>query len=245
MERQYQLLGLRENGAAPEVLKLARDLTQKCLTFELVFESDGNFDAGGGDGYESVVKAKVTLRLDPDELKIKGQSALVNESFEFRAEDCSVTNNRGGSTFEALSLVYISDTHSPTDELGYVRDFKLAYWPGTTSESFTVACDDSSYTSPPSGLWSAIFLVLHYPELDAQGSDVPPPVPDYSGAMTGGAAGVPVFAMPQLPAGAGYLATDWEVTGGEYYAKKEWIKEMGDLGLVESGTLKLYHRPGN
>jgi hypothetical protein len=42
----------------------------------------------------------------------------------------------------------------------------------------------------------------------------------------------------------GFKLTDWEVTGGEYYAKKEWIKEDGSLGIYEAGTMKLYHRPG-
>jgi hypothetical protein len=245
MERQYQLLGLAEGGGTTPELEEAKSLAVKCLTFELNFESDGNFDDGGGGGYESVVKSKVKLQLNPDELKIKGQAPLVNDSFEFKVPDCSVTNSRGGSTFEGLSLSYIADSHSPSDELGYVRDIKLTYWPGTTSESFTVKCpDEPAYTSPPNGLWSAIFLVLHYPELDTQGGDVPPPAPDYSGMLSGGGPGVPVFSMPQMPAGAGYIAENWEVSGGEYFAKKEWIKEEGDLGLTEAGTLKLYHRPG-
>jgi hypothetical protein len=245
LERQYQLLGVTEGGATTPELEEAKNLAVKCLTFELNFESDGNFDDGGGGGYESVVKAKVKLQLNPDELKIKGQAPLVNDTFEFKAPGCNVTSNRGGSTFEGLSLTYITDSHSPTDELGYVRDIKLAYWPGTTSESFTVKCpDEPPYTSPPNGLWSAIFLVLHYPELDTQGASVSPPMPDYSGMLSGSGPGVPVFSMPQMPAGAGYIAEDWEVTGGEYFAKKEWIKEDGDLGLTEAGTLKLYHRPG-
>jgi hypothetical protein len=246
LERQYQLLGVTEGGATTPELEEAKNLAVKCLTFELNFESDGNFDDGGGGGYESVVKAKVKLQLNPDELKIKGQAPLVNDSFEFKVPDCNVSNNRGGSTFEGISLTYVADSHSPTDELGYVRDLKLAYWPGTTAESFTVKCpDEPPYTSPPSGLWSGLYLVLHYPELDTQGASVSPPIPDYSGMLSGGGPGVPVFSMPQIPAGAGYIAEDWEVTGGEYFAKKEWIKEQGDLGLTEAGTLKLYHRPGS
>jgi hypothetical protein len=245
LERQYQLLGVSEGGATTPELEEAKNLAVKCLTFELNFESDGNFDDGSGGGYESIVKSKVKLQLNPDELKIKGQAPLVNDSFEFKVPGCSVSNDRGGSTFEGLSLAYVADSHSPTDELGYVRDFKLAYWPGTTAESFTVKCpDDPPYTSPPNGLWSGLYLVLHYPELDTQGANVPAPIPDYSGMLSGGGAGVPVFSMPQMPAGAGYIAEDWEVTGGEYFAKKEWIKEQGDLGLTEAGTLKLYHRPG-
>ncbi|MEW6505030.1 MAG: hypothetical protein AB1457_13800 [Chloroflexota bacterium] len=42
----------------------------------------------------------------------------------------------------------------------------------------------------------------------------------------------------------GFIASDWEILGGEYFARKEWIKEDAANGLIEAGTLKLYHRPG-
>jgi len=250
LERQSQLLGITAAGGSTPELEEAKDLARKCLTFELAFESDGNFDDGGGGGYHSIVKAKVPLRFVPEEMTIKGQAPLVNESFEFKAPDCSVTNNRGGSTFEGISLVYIADTHSPTDELGYVRDFKLTYFPGVTSESFTVKCDDSTYTSPPSGLWSGIFTVLHYSEADLSGSSGSQgpsslgAIPDMSGMLGGTDMGVPAFSLPQLPSGSGYVVQDWELQSGDYLAKKEWIKEDPSLGLTEAGTLKLYHRPG-
>lgn len=248
MERQYQLLGLAGEGSQSEELKLAKELTQKCLTLELRFESNGNFDDGGGGGYESVVKSKVKLQFNPDEFKIKGQSALINDYFEFRVPYCDVTSNRRGSTFDGINLVYETDTRSPTDELGYVRDYKLTYWPGTTSESFTVTCEDSPpYTSPPRGLWSGLYLVLHYSELDEGGGSGAgsPPMPDMSAMVDESGFGVPAFPMPDMSAGGGYVATDWEIQSGDYLAKKEWIKEDAGLGLTEAGTLKLYHRPGN
>jgi hypothetical protein len=40
-----------------------------------------------------------------------------------------------------------------------------------------------------------------------------------------------------------FLADNWEVLGGEYFAKKEWVKDTG-MGITESGTFKLYHTPG-
>ena len=244
LERQYQLLGIAsEGGPVPAELEFAKEMTVKCLTFELAFESDGNFDAGEGGGYESIVKAKILLKLNPDELAIKGQSALINDFFEFKAPGCKVDSRRGGGTFEALSLVYISDTHSPSDQLGYVRDYKLSFTPGQTSESFTVTCEDSpSYSSPSLSLWTSIFLVLHFPEVDMSGagSGAPPqPVPSFSGIESG----FPAFSMPAIP-GAAYIAEGWELQSGDYLAKKEWIKEDASLGLVESGTLKLYHKPG-
>ena len=239
--RQAQLLGLGENDAESGVLKLARELTQKCLSFELVFESTGNFDDGGGGGYESIVKSNVKLRFDPGEIKISGQAPLINTSFDFHAPDCSVSNNRGGGTFDAMSLGYISDTHSPTDELGFVRDFKLTYYPGNTSESFTITCDDTTYTSPPTIYWTGTFMVNHAEELDMSGSPGAE-IPDFSAMFGAGSGGM--MGMPALPSGVGFLAEDWEVFGNEYFAKKEWTKEDAGLGVVEVGTFKLYHRPG-
>ena len=42
--------------------------------------------------------------------------------------------------------------------------------------------------------------------------------------------------------GTGFVFTDWEIFGDEYFAKLEWIEEVGDV--VEAETFKLYHRPG-
>jgi hypothetical protein len=244
MSRQFQLLGGDLAGAEPEALKLAKDLTQKCLTFELQFESTGVFDDGGGGGYESTVNSKVKLVFKPDELKISGNAPLVNKAFTFKVDGCSVTSNRGGGPFAVMSLAYVSDTKSPTDELGYVRDFNLTYFPGPTSESFSIQCPDQpAFSSPPTGLWSGLYTVLHYPgEYSSDGSAPAPaqPLPDLGGMPNpmGG------LVVPEIPAGKGFLLSDWEVFGKEYYAKKEWIKEDKSLGITETGTFKLYHRPG-
>ena len=136
----------------------------------------------------------------------------VNTAFDWRTEGCSVTSTRGGSTFEAINLAYISDTRSPTDELGYVRDFMFVYYPGNTTESFTIQCEDQPpYSSPASPFWTGVYLVTHESEMSQ--------------------------------ADGGFLMEDWEILGGEYYAKKEWITESAGLGLVEVGTFKLYHLP--
>jgi len=76
--------------------------------------------------------------------------------------------------------------------------------------------------------------------MSGAGSGAPPqPVPSFSGIESG----FPAFSMPAIP-GAAYIAEGWELQSGDYLAKKEWIKEDASLGLVESGTLKLYHKPG-
>lgn len=248
LERQAQLLGMAEaGGPVSGALREARDLTAKCLSFELVFESQAVFDDSNGGGYDSSVESKIKIRFNPEEISMKGQSALVNKAFEFKVSGCSVTSNRGGGTFDVASLAY-SDDASDQNPLRPVRDFTLTYFPGVTSESFTVKCEDTpAYTSPTNGLWSGVFLVLHQDELDLSGAGnsgpASMPMPDLSSMMGEGNASAGM-ALPAMSAGMGFKLTDWEVTGGEYYAKREWIKEDGSLGLYETGTVKLYHRPG-
>lgn len=246
LERQYQLLGMDPAKSSP-VLEEARKLVTKCLTFDLVFESNANFDDGGGGGYTSIVKSKVKLRFDPAGITLKGSSALINESFNFSAEGCSVDSVRGGGTFDAQNLAYKVDTSSPNDPIGHVTDFTLYYFPGVTSESFTIQCEDQpAYTTPPGGYWSGVYLVLHQAELDQSVSADAgqPAVPDISGLMAGGE-GTFAMGMPQTMSGGAFVVTEWEILGGEYFAKKEWIKADSEgLGLTEAGTFKLYHRPG-
>jgi len=162
LERQYQLLG-SEGGAAQEK---AKEYVRKCLTFELRFESQGTFNDSEGGGFDSSVESKIKIQFNPNDLSFKGEAPLVNTEFEFRAEGCGVNSVRGGDTFTVNSLAIIADTKSPTDELGYVRDLKLIYYPGNTKESFTVTCPDSPpYTSPPTPLWTGIFLPSHEDEI--------------------------------------------------------------------------------
>ena len=54
---------------------------------------------------------------------------------------------------------------------------------------------------------------------------------------------MPVMAVPSISPEVGFHVSDWEVFGKEYFAKKEWIKEDSSIGLTETGTFKLYHRP--
>lgn len=163
LERQSQLLG---GSLSPAVLENARNYVKNCLSFELEFHSEASFDGGAGDGYDSVVDAKIKLQFNPEEMKMRGEAPLVNTAFEFRIDGCTVESNRDGDTFTAMDFTYITDTKTPTDELGYVRDFKLLYYPGNTMESFTVSCPDTpSYASPPSPLWTGIYLGLHQGEM--------------------------------------------------------------------------------
>jgi hypothetical protein len=209
LERQFQLLGSK-GDASSKVLQNARDLVTKCLSFELVFQSQATFDDEFG-GYTSSVNSTVKMQFNTDNLKMSGQAPLVNTTFDYRLDGCSVTSNRGGDTFEAIDLAYIPQENIPEGEVGKVIDFVLSYFPGNTTESYTIQCEGQPvFTSPPSFLWTGIFMDTHELELDQV---------------------------------SGFVMKDWEVFGNEYFAKKEWITEDAEVGLVEAGTFKLYHRP--
>lgn len=166
LERQSALLGITEDGGTTPALEQAKDYVKRCLNFELVFHSEANFDDGGGGGWNSVVESKIKLQIDPQATTSLVTAPLVNLSFDFRTPGCTVANVRGGDTFTLTDFRIVTDTRSPTDEMGYVRDLKLVYYPGNTKESFTVSCPHSpSYTNPPSPMWTGIFLVAHQDEL--------------------------------------------------------------------------------
>mgnify|MGYP007118349009 CR=1 FL=1 len=47
---------------------------------------------------------------------------------------------------------------------------KMTYFPGNTSESFTITCEDTPpFTSPPTPLWTGIYLITHQAEMDMTG----------------------------------------------------------------------------
>ena len=167
-ERQYALLG---NGDAA-VLERARDLTVKCLTFRLEFESTGSLSEPSSLSFESTVTSEIELTFNPDDLTIGGEAPLVNESVEFTlASPCSVTSSaRGGSTFKVFKLTILDE---PDDAYGHVRDFVLSYFPGITSESYESECP-SGYgpvVALPTLQMPAWFTAFgtHADEMDASG----------------------------------------------------------------------------
>ena len=162
--KNFEVIGGMDQAAA--VLEKAEELVRKCLTFEMKFESQGSFDDGFGGGFTSSVESTIELQFNTQDLTIKGQAPLDNTAFDYTDPDCAVSTTPGGGTFQAMDLSYISDTKSPTDVVGYVRDFKFIYYPGNTSESFTVTCPDQpSFTQPLSLLWTGIYLITHEGEM--------------------------------------------------------------------------------
>jgi hypothetical protein len=212
MERQFALLEMLGLELDQGPLREARELTVKCLTFRLKVESTGTLDVADG-GYESTVTSEVTLRFDPDENRIAGEAPLVNTAFAFKSP-CGATSIKGGGDFEVNKLRIL--TARPDQFDSREINFLLSYMPGPTSESAKIKICGSSggrLPIPAFPAWTSTFLATHIAELDTDGAN-----------------------------GGGYIAIDWEVFGDEYYAKKEWIKESGNI--IEAGTFKLYHTPG-
>ncbi|GIV96878.1 MAG: hypothetical protein KatS3mg057_1535 [Herpetosiphonaceae bacterium] len=169
LNRQSQILGLTSADQQDPTLEKAVDYVRKCLTFELIFESEVNSSGLQGGSYSSSVKSTIKLQLDPTDFTIKGQAPLVNTTFEMSFPGCSVSNQRGGGTFEALKLEYIADQESLTDAVGYVRDLRLVYHPGNTSEHVTITCPDIGSYTLPGPYWTAGYVSTHQSELTERG----------------------------------------------------------------------------
>ncbi len=164
----------RQNALAPyvgmplvddAVLREARELTIKCLTFNLKFESTGTATVADY-GYDSTVTSNITLRFNPDEDKISGEATLVNESFEFRSP-CGGTSTPGDGTFKVGNLKILTAGAQALDqEVGFL----MSYLPGATTERATIKICGStgSLPIPNFGGWTDAFLVTHQAELERE-----------------------------------------------------------------------------
>ena len=213
-ERQYILTG---NGGTADnaVLQKARELTIKCMTFRLEFESTAKW-VGEGTGWESSVFSELILRYDPEKEMIIGAVAeLVNTHFKFWF-NCPVTSIPGDGIFTVIGMSYELDGGEPDEDGGYpdvhVTNIKIVYMPGQTSESIiTQACKLFGGTSEALMAWTTSFVVVHGAEMDAEPG--------------------------------GFVARDWEIFEDHLFAKKEWNPpEIAET--TEEGSFKLYHEPG-
>ena len=294
-ERQRQLLGMTEDGGTGEY---GRQLVEKCLRFELKFESAGQFDGFEGEGaIQTRVTASIPLRFTFENLmsaRIEGQGPLVNENFSIVMTDeygdvCTIENRRGGGESSVFALVPIVKSQG---EHSVVTDLELAYDPGNTSESYRASCPRKPeyeggpakppmiVEPPPLAYWTSLYKVVHMDEVDTSGrfdtvvagGDAPagptsagaglPPMPDLNdpaalqafidqmAASTGvdleasSDASMPPFMMMADTQGGAFIARKWSISGGELFATLEWNRSDAGLGVLETGTFKLYHHPG-
>lgn len=156
MLRQAHTSGGDKSG----IMQKGREYIEKCLRFDLEFESTAVTEKDGGS-FVSVVKAKVPLRAKVEDIKvtIEGESALINESYEVKLPGCKTNPSRGGATFTVLGLDFMIPD-SMARGLGTVKDLKLKYDPGTTTESVAVDCQGLKMTFP-GVLWTEAFHAAH------------------------------------------------------------------------------------
>ncbi len=163
--RQMQLIGADSSGLEQQ----GREYVEKCLRFELELDSTALTQFGPAL-FESRVTSKVSLQATVNgfEVTIEGEAPAYNESFTVTLPGCTTEPTRGGGTFSVLRLNFDIDTTSVEDKLGFVRDLRLLYEPGTTSETFTMTC--AGFSPPaPAVLWSELFVVAHEDDMSSEG----------------------------------------------------------------------------
>jgi hypothetical protein len=196
-ERQGQVLGLlgTDDPAASNIDWVeAKDygtaLMRKCFHWDLEFSSAGKF-VDGADGYDSSVRAKIPIQVEGSgnayDVTLTGKSALINESYTFKVQmdDCNVISNRGDGEFQVMALTWENEIKEDPDGTPrfYVKDFKLSYFPGRTSETSTFKCwdpgpprvDYPDVNIPPAGIWTATYVIHHYKEMNSGNGDGQPP----------------------------------------------------------------------
>ena len=217
LERQMQLLGIVSDDAPSNaLLQYAWGLVEKCFRFDLKFESAAQFDDGVGSGHQSSVKSTVPIRMTTTDLnfklKMKDSPLLENTAFNWiPSPECTVTNARGGGQFKDATLSW--ETIVQNKEF-LLKDFKLNYFPGETSESFTEVCEDQSYTSPPTPYWTHLFILTHQDECDS---------------------GEGCFVSKN------WTIQNAELIGQKEWSKEFTV---GGTTAEDIGSMNLYHRPG-
>jgi hypothetical protein len=218
-------LGLVSDATLAQITTIARGLMEKCYHFDLEMTSIITVKEEGIGGFESVMTAKIPLRLKPvadlanaivfSELAVAGSGVLYNESitFEVAPGGCSVTGVPGGGEFTVIKLPLILGGDS-------LAEVNLTYDPGTSSEGGTVQCPQATAGNmPTTGYWSSSYLGMHADDISMT-SD--------AGALSG-------------PLTIPYLARDWELLGGEEVARKEYVRSQGPIS--EDTTFTLIHSP--
>lgn len=219
----YEAFGLGEESAADSALvQEARKLTEQCLRFELQFESTSISPACGGDSggagkVEVAVSANIPIRFA--DFSLHGESPLVLESYEVipcPLLDIPTTSNfEEGSTRASLRWKVVPEYFDPDEELGMVIDLHLVFSAGSAYPSTDWAIQG----------WDFVFSNLHSDQLCGPLGTGDLRVQAICGESTG------VFAL-----------LDWQIVGQKLFAVLDWQKKDGIYS--ESGSLLLYHRPG-
>jgi hypothetical protein len=197
----------------------ARDLTIKCVTFRLVFESTATADYQGLANYKSSMEAEVILRYNPGTGFIGGNGEYMNTSVTGSSKvGCTVAMTPGGGTIAVLTLLPVIEL-GPLVDGDYpdarIADIALSYAFGPSGEQQTITCPrppgPPSVISGTSATWSLSYYDAHIEELEP-----------------------------------GWALKDWEMEYGDLYATREWDKvgTVSGIATTEAGSFELYHEPG-
>jgi hypothetical protein len=170
LERQLQLMGAVGGGQPdPAYLKHAREYVERCMKFDLVFESTVA-EGTPTTGFETRVKATVPMRFSFEAGKYLGSAPLVNESFTYKMPGCTVATERGGGTFDSPQLAFLADPPDPQHLLGTLHDIRMSYFPGTTSEAFSMTCPGGGgMPRQQASMWTGMFIAVHGGEMIGAG----------------------------------------------------------------------------
>lgn len=204
---------------SPGTLAEARDLTIKCLTFRLELESTGKLIWQGDARTESTVTMELMLRYNPELGLISGLGEFINTVYEVHFEDCTAAVTLGGGVFAVIGLLYELEYGAPDSDGNYpdarVNAITLAYSPGNSSEKAILTCPGDA--GPP--------VIVPF--------DMPTWIIAYTDAH-----------LNERGEG-GMEAVDWEISGGELFAEKEWdLIGVADPTGSEAGSFELHHVPG-
>jgi hypothetical protein len=222
--RQQALFGQDPSENPSALVQEAQALAEKCLTFELEFESSGKM-MDVMTGFVGAASAKVPLRFDASTFEIRGTGPLVPVKDDVLMDGCTVTHSANEGTFEVFRLVYDMDLQEPgmekpqpgaveTETLGEVTSLFMHFFPGVTSGPLSVICDGYEFSKGDGSAWWSIYMTLHMHE---QG--------DVTERMN-------------------YEVEDWTIHGGALFAERSWERSDPSLEAFEQGSMKLYHRPG-
>jgi hypothetical protein len=209
-----------------------QDIANKCLTFDLEFSSEMVVQSENGKITSLVAsKSKVRLRQSPPKYTASGSAPLEYKSLVAEVPNCSYTSVFNATTFRvfesggnAQTLIEFQPKPYSVSGVGFYcggtkyapAKLTLVLDPGNTTESVTLVCDGARLVLF-AGIpwWRNEWNAMH------------------------------AVAFPSITSDGRYVIRDWEVPGGQLWARKAFNRSVpvNDGTLTEKTLFELWHRP--